>query len=269
MQKSEAGYFAGPSSYDRCLGPLLFEPYATHMAARLSDLREGAILEIAAGTGIATEALDGALSPGVRIVATDLVPGMIDLAASKNMSARVSFQQADAMALPFDDESFDAVLCQFGVMFFPDKEAAFRETLRVLKPGGRFVFAVWDDLARNDCAHIVHDAVGAQFAADPPDFLARGPYGFSDSDALAAVLGVAGFVDVACESVACTGTCDSPEDAAVGLCHGTPLRLQIEDRDPNSLARVTTAVARALRERFGENLAQAAMRATLFTARKP
>lgn len=140
MQRSDAGYFAGPSAYDRCLGPLLFEPYAAYMAERLSDLRSGAVLEIAAGTGIATQALDRALPPDVSVVATDLTAGMIELAATKGMSSRVRFEQADAMALPFVDGSFDAVLCQFGVMFFPDTEAAFRETLRVLKSGGRFVF---------------------------------------------------------------------------------------------------------------------------------
>jgi ubiquinone/menaquinone biosynthesis C-methylase UbiE len=138
--------FAGsiPIIYEQYLGSLLFEPYAQDMAARLSDVTQGRILEVAAGTGIATRALAKALPPDVEIVATDLNQAMLDLAARRLQAPNVTWRQTDAQTLPFEDSSFDAVACQFGVMFFPDKLAAYREALRVLKPGGRFVFSVWN-----------------------------------------------------------------------------------------------------------------------------
>src|SRR6185369_819988 len=116
-----------PTLYDKYLGSMIFQPYADDMAQRLSGLRQGSVLEIAAGTGIVTQALINMLPPAVSIVATDLNQAMIDVAAVKDTANRVSWQQVDAQILPFPDASFDAVVCQFGVMFFPDKPKAFRE----------------------------------------------------------------------------------------------------------------------------------------------
>ena len=141
--------FAGsiPELYDRHLGPVIFEPYATDLVRRLPKLGDGAILEIAAGTGIVTRQLAAALPAAVRIVATDLNQPMLDHAASKPGMTRVTFRQANALALPLMAAEFDVVVCQFGAIFFPDRVAAYREALRVLKPGGQFVLNVWDALS--------------------------------------------------------------------------------------------------------------------------
>jgi SAM-dependent methyltransferase len=162
--------FAGsiPALYEKYLGPLIFEPYAPDLADRLSDLQEGHILETAAGTGIVTRALDRALASQVRILATDLNQPMLDHASAQLSSPRVSWKQANALSLPFEDASFDAVVCQFGVMFFPDRLAAYREVRRVLKPNGRFVFNVWDTIEHNEFADAVTNAVAALFRTIRP-----------------------------------------------------------------------------------------------------
>ena len=164
--------FAGsiPSLYDRYLGPLIFEPYAQDLANRLSALNAGRVLETAAGTGIVTRALMRSLPTSVSVVATDLNQPMLDHAAEQVSSSRVSWQKADAQALPFPDGAFDAVVCQFGVMFFPDKQKAYREARRVLKPGGRFIFNVWDKIEHNEFADLVTTAVADMFPNDPRAF---------------------------------------------------------------------------------------------------
>ena len=110
----------------------------------------GELLETACGTGILTRALAARLPEAVAITATDLNEPMLDFARLQPSGGRVAWRQADAQALPFSDGTFDAVVCQFGVMFFPDKQRAYREVFRLLKPGGRFLFSVWDRLETND-----------------------------------------------------------------------------------------------------------------------
>ena len=190
--------FAGsiPALYEQYLGSLLFQPYAEVMASRLNDLTQGRVLETAAGTGIVTRALAKALPREVEIVATDLNQAMLDLASGKLQAPNVRWQQADAQALPFDDASFDAVVCQFGVMFFPDKQAGYREALRVLKPGGRFLFNVWDSLDRNEVSRIISEAAGKAFPNDPPRFVERVPFGYFDPDRIRGEVQQAGFENV-------------------------------------------------------------------------
>jgi ubiquinone/menaquinone biosynthesis C-methylase UbiE len=139
-----------PEIYDEHLGPLLFEHYAADLAARVTVPVGSRVLELACGTGIATDRLRAALPDEVAIVATDLNEAMLDLARNKRGNlANVQYQVVDALDLPFEDGSFDAVVCQFGVMFFPDKAACAREAARALKPGGAYTFNVWDSLDRN------------------------------------------------------------------------------------------------------------------------
>jgi SAM-dependent methyltransferase len=157
--------FAGsiPAIYDHYLGPLIFEPYATDLADRLAQISMGRVLETAAGTGIVTRALARTLSGGVDITATDLNQPMLDFAAAQTADQRVTWRQADALHLPFDDGSFDVVLCQFGAMFFPDRVAAYAEARRVLKPTGKFIFSVWDRIEENDFAAIVTQTMATLF----------------------------------------------------------------------------------------------------------
>ena len=239
--------FAGsiPALYDRYLVPLLFEPYALDLARRTALARPGRILETAAGTGVVTAALAAEL-PDAELVATDLNQAMLDVAAARPASPRVGFQQADAQSLPFADESFDAVVCQFGVMFLPDRIAAYRETRRVLKPGGRFLFNAWDRLEANPATKAVVAAVAALFPSDPPDFFARVPFGYHDKDRIAADLRSAGFERIESETVEKRSRSPSARDAATGLTLGTPLRAEIEERGAERLDQAADAAASAL-----------------------
>ncbi len=255
-----------PSLYDRYLGPLIFETYAEDLAKRLAALNAERVLETAAGTGIVTRALLRSLPAGASIVATDLNQPMLDHAAGQVPSGRVSWQKADAQALPFPDRAFDAMVCQFGVMFFPDKQQAYREARRVLKPGGHFIFNVWDGIEYNEFADLVSTAVADMFADDPPRFLARTPYGYHEQQAVIAEVRSAGFTNVAVETLTRRSVAPTCRDPAIGFCQGSPLRSEIEARDANRLAEATEAAASKISTRFGNGPVDGMMQAHVITA---
>lgn len=254
-----------PRLYDAVLGPFMFEPFARVTAERLAGL-SGEVLEIAAGTGIVTRELDRRLAPSARLTASDLNAPMLALAAERLRSPRVVWRQADALDLPFAAASFDAVVCQFGAMFFPDRGRAYAEAGRVLRPGGRYLVSVWDSLAANPVAQTVHQAIAGCFPNDPPQFLARTPHGHHDAAKLRAELGAAGFVDVRVETVTLEAGRLTPDELAFGFCQGTPVRHEIAARDPAGLARTTATVAAALSERFGDSPVVSPISAHLATA---
>ncbi len=260
--------FAGsiPALYDKYLGPLIFKPYADDIARRLTNLNNGSVLEVAAGTGIVTQALMHTLPATVNLVATDLNQAMLDAAKGKDTASRVSWQQVDAQALPFPDASFDAVVCQFGVMFFPDKPKAYREARRVLKPGGRYLFSVWDHIEHNEVTDLVVSAVADLFPNDPPMFLARTPHGHHDKDAIMAAVRDAGFSDVSAETVTARSRAASAADAVIGFVQGTPMRSEIESRDAKRLAEATEAATTKVRVKFGDGPIDAKIQAHVFTA---
>ena len=259
--------FAGsiPALYDRCLGPLLFEPYAEEMARRAAALAPSDILETAAGTGIVTEALARAL-PEARIVATDLNQAMLDVAAARISSPKVAFQAADAQALPFEDESFDLVVCQFGAMFFPDRLLAYREARRVLRPGGRFLFNVWDRLEENPASDAVARTVAGLFPDDPPDFLRRVPFSYFDKAKVERDLREAGFATVEADTVRLAHGPSTVREAATGLCQGSPLRSEIEERGAGRLNEATEAAENALSSLSRDGRVDARMSAHVFSA---
>ena len=260
--------FAGsiPALYDRYLGPLIFEPYAVDLAERVARLSPRNVLETAAGTGIVTEELSKRLAPGATILATDLNPAMLEVAAGKVKAPNVSWRQADATALPFADASFDVVVCQFGVMFFPDKVTGYREAHRVLRPGGHFIFNVWDRIELNEMTDTVSAAVAECFTENPPQFLRRTPHGYCDVAAIRDALGQAGFDKVTAEPVAKRSRASSHRDPAIGFCQGSPLRSEIEARDPKRLEAVTEAAAEALARRFGRGPIEGGIQAIVFDA---
>jgi ubiquinone/menaquinone biosynthesis C-methylase UbiE len=253
-----------PQLYDRHLGPILFQPFAQVMSERLGSA-DLAILETAAGTGVVTRAIMAAL-PHSTIIATDLNQAMLDVAAANAPAGKATWQQADAQSLPFAAASFDAVVCGFGVMFMPDKGIAYREARRVLRRGGRFIFTVWDRIETNPLMHIADATVAALFSDDPPHFLARTPCGYHDRARIEQDLQEAGLTSIAIEEVERATDVSSANAAAMGLCQGTPLRGEIEARDPKGPARATDAVAAALRERFGDGAFRAPSQALLVTA---
>lgn len=247
--------FAGsvPRLYETHLVPLIFQPYAIDIGRRVGSLRVERLLEIAAGTGVVTRVLAATLGEGADIVATDLNQAMLDEAATYPMPRPVEWRQADAMSLPFRDAEFDAVVCQFGVMFFPDKAKAFAEARRVLRPGGTFLFNVWDRIEHNEFAECVTTALKSIFPADPPRFLARTPHGHHDLASLARDLESAGFSEpMQAVTVTERSVASSARIPAVAYCQGTPLRNEIEARDASRLAEATSFATAALARRFGD-----------------
>jgi ubiquinone/menaquinone biosynthesis C-methylase UbiE len=257
-----------PAVYDKHLGPMIFEPYARDLVGRLADLRRGRVLETAAGTGVVTRALVASLPGEVAIDATDLNQPMLDHAARRLPSSRVSWQQADAQSLPFPDGVFDAVVCQFGVMFFPDRQRAFAEAYRVLKPGGRFLFNVWDRIETNVFAHLVVQSVGELFPDDPPRFLQRTPHGHYEVGPIEAFLRITGFTSIRSVTVAAESVAPSAMSAATGFCQGTPMRSEIEARDATRLAEATETAAAAIAGRYGSGPITGPIQALVISARR-
>jgi len=233
-----------PTLYDRYMGPLLFEPYAKVLAQRAVLLQPGHILETAAGTGIVTRALHGAI-PQAKIVATDVNLVMLESAAQRLGSDLVSFQQANAQDLPFDDESFDLVVCQFGVMFFPDKVRAHQEARRVLRSNGHYLLVSFDRLDLNPVPEAAANTVAQLFPDDPPLYMERGPFSYADPALIERDLLAAGFARIQLETVALTSRVNA-SDAAQGLVLGSPFRSEIERRDPSGLDRALDTVTAAL-----------------------
>jgi ubiquinone/menaquinone biosynthesis C-methylase UbiE len=253
-----------PAIYDRWLVPLLFEPWADDLAARAAALKPTDLLETAAGTGVVTERLARAL-PHARITATDLNPGMIERAGPR--APGVALRAADAQALPFPDASFDLVACQFGVMFYPDRLSAQREARRVLRPGGSYIFNVWDRIDRNPVSQTVADAVAALFPENPPRFLDRTPYGHHATDLLVDELKSAGFTGVSVETLEKRNGRVSAHDAAEGLCRGTPLSVEINGHGSDAMVWAVEAAAAQLAPLVGsDSKLDAPMTAHVLTA---
>ena len=261
--------FAGsmPEIYDRFLVPLIFEPYALDLAKRVAKTDPRDVLETAAGTGALTRAIASRLPAHARIVATDLNQPMLNQAtARRSRDGRIEWRQADALALPFEDQSFDIVACQFGAMFFPDKVQGYKEARRVLKPGGHFFFNVWDRISENEFADTVTEALAALFPHDPPRFMARTPHGYHDVERIRAELNAAGFTNISVDAVDDRSKASSPRDPAIAFCQGTPLRNEIEARDASRLEDATKQAAEALAHRFGSGAIEGRIRAIVITA---
>ena len=238
--------------YERYLVPLIFAPYAEDIVARLAGRPLTRVLEIAAGTGVVTRQLAATLPPSVAIVATDLNPPMLEIAASIGTTRPVAWRQADASNLPFEDASFDAVVCQFGTMFFPDKARAFAEARRVLAPGGILLFNVWDRVEDNEFTQVITVAMETLFPDDPPRFMTRIPHGYFDQDTIRRDLADGGFTkEPTIDTVAKRSRAESARIPAVAFCQGTPLRNEIEARDPARLDEATDAATAAITRRFG------------------
>jgi len=261
--------FAGsiPENYDRYLVPLIFESFAQDLAQRIAALSPNTVLETAAGSGVVTRALTARLSPDASYVVTDLNQPMLDYAATRQAANnRITWRKADALALPFEDAAFDLVCCQFGVMFFPNRQSGYLEARRVLKPGGHFLFNVWDRIEENVFANDVTNALAELFPSDPPRFLARTPHGYYDTALIRRELEQAGFSSVVIETRADQSRASSPRDPAVAYCQGTPLRSEIEARAADRLEAATDYAASRIANKHGSGEVAAKIQAHVIVA---
>lgn len=256
-----------PGKYDELMVPLLFQPYADELASRAKFLQPRRILETAAGTGVVTEALLKAL-PQVELTATDLNPPMLDVAQRHISSQNVRFIPADAQQLPFDDRSFDLVVCQFGSMFFPDKVRAHSEALRVLDDSGHYLLAIWDRIERNSLSATAQRALIAHFPENPPMFMSEGPFGYHDTARIESDLHEAGFDTVEIETVELWSRSSSAREAAAALCYGTPMGMEIDEREPGHLDQIFEEVEKAFHQFEGPEGLAAPMSAHVVIATK-
>jgi SAM-dependent methyltransferase len=267
---NQAARFAGgiPTHYDRGLGPHLFADYAADLTRRVTAAKPSRVLEIAAGTGIVTRMLRNTLPMTANVVASDLNPPMLEIARQKfSADEKVEFHLADATALPFADSAFDALVCQFGVMFFPDKDKAYREAYRVLVSGGHYHFSVWDSFEFNPFARISHEIVGHFHKQDAPTFYTV-PFGFHRIDAIKASLVGVGFEDISANVVKIEKTIPKARRLAEGLIFGTPVIEEICARRTAKPDVIVAAVTAALQRAFGQDPGRMSMQAIVFRALK-
>jgi ubiquinone/menaquinone biosynthesis C-methylase UbiE len=257
-----------PQHYDRNLGPLLFVDYAADISRRVAACSPQQVLEIAAGTGIVTRQLRNLLPVGVRLTATDLNPPMLEIARTKFLpDESVEFRQADATALPFADGSFDAIVCQFGVMFFPDKDKSYREVLRVLVPGGHYLFNVWDTHRHNPVGRIAHEVVGSFFPADPPQFQSV-PFAYRFESIKDSLID-AGFTNIGAVVVQLQKEVPDLASLARGLVYGSPIIDQVRQRSCVEAEQIVDAIVREYRKEFRNDPACIPLQAIVFSAEKP
>jgi ubiquinone/menaquinone biosynthesis C-methylase UbiE len=270
MTTSSDKTFTGsiPLIYDQFMVPMIFAPYARDLAQRIRKHQPRDLLETAAGTGAVTTELAAVLPASTQMTATDLNEPMLAQAKTRLADkANIRWQQADALALPFGDASFDVVACQFGAMFFPDRVKGYAEARRVLRPGGRFLFNVWDRIEANDFTYVVVETLRQVYPDNPPLFLARTPHGYHDEARIRTDLTKAGFTDIAIETVAHLSKAASPREPAIALCQGTPTRGEIEALGAPSLEVATERAADALARRFGNGPIEGRISALVISAK--
>jgi ubiquinone/menaquinone biosynthesis C-methylase UbiE len=258
-----------PEIYDRCLGPVLFQPYAADLAARVRVGADARVLELACGTGIVTRRLRDSLPAGATLVATDLNEPMLAHAALKfRPDERVEWRLADACDIPFADASVDAVVCQFGYMFVPDKPLAMREARRVLRPGGLLAFNTWGSLDDNPFARVAHETIAGFFPDDPPTFY-QVPFSMHDRGELEKLVRQAGFESIVVETVRVRGESPSARDLAVGLVQGNPVVAAIRERGTVPVETIVDRMTDAVRRHAGDRPARIELLAHVLTARAP
>ena len=269
MSDNAAGFIGNiPQHYDRGLGPIIFVDYAAEIAQRVAAGNPARVLETAAGTGIVTRKLRDALPASTYITATDLNPPMLDVARAKfRAGERIEFQPADAMALPFADASFDAVVCQFGIMFFPDKAKSFAEVRRVLAPGGCYAFSVWDSHRYNPFGRITHQVAGSFFPADPPQFYSV-PFSCHQIDPIKESLIQAGFTGISAAVISLDKEIHDVASFARAAVYGNPLIDQVRARSGVEPERIVDALVQEYRREFGADPGRMPLQAILFSATK-
>ena len=267
---SNTAAFAGsvPANYDQYLGPVLFEPYAIDIAERINKTDYRDVLEVACGTGRVTRHLLQCLPDDGKLVATDLNGDMIAVARTIVKDARIKWLIADAQDLSFPDDSFDHLICQFGVMFFPDKPKAFREAHRVLGKNGLFLFNVWDSLDSNPRSAIIKTVMEKIMGEEAPDFLSKGPYSFYNREEIHQLLDEAGFRNINLEVVPKTSYYPSANDLIKGFVEGSPLGAYLIQLPADLPQEIKRRLYEEIVAQFGENRILAPMQAIVCSATK-
>ena len=254
-----------PENYEAYLGPMLFEPYALYISAMIKKMQPQSLLEIACGTGRLTQYLP-AVAPGAAIVASDVSAAMIEYSKTKYPDLRVQWQVADGMNLPFENDRFDCVAEQYGIMFCKDKPLALRETYRVLQSGGVFIFSAWDKLQNNPVMHLCDLALPEFFPVDTPQFF-KIPYSYFDVAVIESDLRNAGFENIKIENVKLKGAAIKAADVARGISMGTPLYNAIMYRAPHLLDDIRKKFEETIRENLGDEF-ETSLSAFIITANK-
>lgn len=269
MVNSDTAFIGSiPEYYDRYFGPIIFEEYAQDLVRRVNTLSGGIVLEIAAGTGIVTRRLRNALPQDVKVIATDLNESMLDFAKGKfNGNENIRFEAADADNLSYPPAFFDAVVSQFSLMFFPDKQVAINEVARVLKPGGEFIFNIWDSFEHNHLLQTVNEALIQLFEDDPPKFFDV-PYCYYQIDEVKRLLGRTGFGDIEISVLPRISRSETARHVALATILGTPASLQIVERGVE-LEHVIDIVEDAVSETYGHSSIETKMQAIVFKACLP
>jgi ubiquinone/menaquinone biosynthesis C-methylase UbiE len=255
-----------PKNYDHYIGPFLFEPYADDLVGRIEITAGANILELACGTGIVTQHLAGHLSGSAELTATDINADMLAVAQDKLSGPDVCWDTVDMVAIPYEHDLFDTVVCQFGLMFATDKARAVTEMHRVLKKGGQLLFNVWATIADNPVWRINNTLLSRFFPNMPirPDF---GPFSMADENYGLSLLQQAGFTRYKVESVSLTGICDSAANAANGFVFGSPFYNMMKN-DPSLMERFRAALEEAIASELGDKPVTSPLRALVFSAEK-
>jgi len=266
---SDNAAFSGsiPEIYDKYLGPFLFEKYAIDLIERIENGEYKSILEIACGTGIVSKFLPEIFTNDEKIICSDLNPDMIEIAKKKVKEDRIEWKVVDMQEMPFDDNTFDLVFMQFGIMFAPDKEKAFREMYRVLKPGGKLLFNVWQSLEKNRFAFITNEIVTGHFKENPPAFY-QVPFSYGDENEIKRILSKVGFRDISLDNLKKSTTAEDAGLLAKGLVEGNPVILQINERDPALLPVIEKELTNELVQKMGDKPLKAELNAIVCEAIK-
>ena len=258
-----------PDLYDRGLGPVIFADYAAEMAQRVAALAPARVLETAAGTGIVTRALRDRLPASTALTATDLNEPMLAIAQRKfTGDDGVVFRAADAQALPFADNLFDAMVCQFGIMFYPDRAKGYAEALRVLQPGGRYFFSVWDAHRYNAFARITNALISRTFPDNPPTFYSV-PFGCAAIDPIKEALIDAGFTGISVDVLPIDKRVDDLDLFVRGLISGNPVVDQIRARGRTTPAAMETELAETFKRELGTDPTVVPLQSIFYSAVKP
>jgi ubiquinone/menaquinone biosynthesis C-methylase UbiE len=197
-------------SYEHFMVPSLFAPWATYLVQRANPQPGERVLDIACGTGIVARSITPYVGSQGTVIGLDANPDMIGMARAmaEKRQLPIEWHTGPAEQLPFSEENFDLILCQFGLMFFTDRPAALKEMHRVLKTGGRVIVSVWQDLDRHPFYQAIHNVTQRHLGKSSVEAV----FSLGDADELRKLLTDAGFHHITIESLSLLARFAQPEE---------------------------------------------------------